>query len=147
MTLRENIVSEAMEWEGTPYHHQARMKGVGVDCVGLPIGVARALGLVPPAFDVAPYGRVPDGATLLRLCHQHMQPVPLADVQAGDVLVQRLHPTLPPQHMGIVVPHRAGLALLHAFGTADGKGRVVLQRLAPHHLALAVEAFALPGVA
>ncbi len=25
-------VQEALTWLGTPYHHQGRIKGVGVDC-------------------------------------------------------------------------------------------------------------------
>ena len=36
-----DIVTEARTWVRTPYHHQARLKGVGVDCAGLVIGVAR----------------------------------------------------------------------------------------------------------
>ncbi len=30
--IRENIVNEAMQWIRTPWHHQANIKGVGVDC-------------------------------------------------------------------------------------------------------------------
>jgi NlpC/P60 family putative phage cell wall peptidase len=32
MSLRDQIVAEARTWIGTPYHHEARLKGVGVDC-------------------------------------------------------------------------------------------------------------------
>lgn len=34
------IICEAWEWIGTPYHHQARLKKVGVDCAQLVLGVA-----------------------------------------------------------------------------------------------------------
>lgn len=30
--LRASIVAEAESWRGTPYHHQGRVKGAGVDC-------------------------------------------------------------------------------------------------------------------
>ena len=40
MDNRLRIVLEAHEWVGTPYHHQARVKGVGVDCAQLVAGVA-----------------------------------------------------------------------------------------------------------
>lgn len=40
MENRIRIVLEAFEWVGTPYHHQARVKGVGVDCAQLVAGVA-----------------------------------------------------------------------------------------------------------
>lgn len=45
----ENIVRIAQSWVGTPYHHQASLKGVGCDCVGLVRGVYRELyGVEPP---------------------------------------------------------------------------------------------------
>lgn len=44
---REEVVAEALTWEGTPYHHHARIKGVGVDCAQLPAAVYEAVGLIP----------------------------------------------------------------------------------------------------
>ena len=44
---REDVVQEALSWEGTPYHHHARIKGVGVDCAQLPAAVYEAVGLIP----------------------------------------------------------------------------------------------------
>lgn len=29
---RDAVIAEARSWIGTPFHHQARIKGVGVDC-------------------------------------------------------------------------------------------------------------------
>jgi hypothetical protein len=43
----EAIVTEARAWMGTPYHHHARIKGVGVDCAQLLCEVYEAVGLVP----------------------------------------------------------------------------------------------------
>ncbi len=40
---RAAIVAEAWSWIGTPYRHQASLKGVGCDCLGLIRGVWRAL--------------------------------------------------------------------------------------------------------
>jgi len=44
--VRARIVAEAREWIGTPYHHRARIKGVGVDCAQLLIGVYAAAGVI-----------------------------------------------------------------------------------------------------
>ena len=33
--MRLHIVALARAWIGTPYHHQASVRGVGTDCVGL----------------------------------------------------------------------------------------------------------------
>lgn len=43
---REEVVKEAMSWLKTPYHHQARVKGAGVDCANLPAAVYEEVGLV-----------------------------------------------------------------------------------------------------
>jgi len=51
---REQIVQEALTWSGTKYHHQACVKGVGVDCGMFLIGVYCGLGIVPK-FDPRPY--------------------------------------------------------------------------------------------
>jgi NlpC/P60 family putative phage cell wall peptidase len=44
---RQAVVAEALTWLGTPYHHHARVKGVGVDCAQLLCAVYEACGLVP----------------------------------------------------------------------------------------------------
>jgi hypothetical protein len=40
---RPLIVAETRAWIGTPYRHQASLKGVGCDCLGLVRGVWRAV--------------------------------------------------------------------------------------------------------
>lgn len=44
---RDEVVAEAITWELTPYHHKARIKGVGVDCAQFPAAVYEAVGLIP----------------------------------------------------------------------------------------------------
>ena len=39
---REDILAEAASWIGTPYLHQASVKGAGCDCLGLVRGIWRA---------------------------------------------------------------------------------------------------------
>ena len=46
-TQRAAVVAEALTWINTPYHHHARVKGVGVDCAQLLCAVYEACGLVP----------------------------------------------------------------------------------------------------
>lgn len=142
MITREQIVTEARTWLGTPWVHQHRAKGVAVDCAGLVIGVARALGVVADDFDVQGYGRQPDG-TLLDLCDMHLQRIGQADMQPGDVVVVAVERD--PQHMGIVVPyHAAGLAIVHA---ASNAGRVIEHRLIYGAGMLFRRAYRFPGVA
>lgn len=44
---REEVVAEAMTWLRTPYHHRARLKGIGADCAQFPVAVYESLGLIP----------------------------------------------------------------------------------------------------
>lgn len=54
ITQREAVVAEARTWLRTPYHHQGRLKGVGVDCAMLLCDVYHAVGLIPH-LDPRPY--------------------------------------------------------------------------------------------
>lgn len=54
MIDREAIVREAMEWIGTPWHHEAAVRGAGVDCAKLILAVFVNCGLVSP-FEVEQY--------------------------------------------------------------------------------------------
>ena len=144
MTTRTEVVQAARAWLDTPFHHQARLKGVGVDCVGLVIGVARELGLIAPDFDVAAYPRTPDGVSLMHLVNLHMRPLSDdEDMQPGDVVVVRFDRD--PQHLGILGDYRhGGLSIIHA---AAMPGRVIETRLMFSRSMQFVAAFALPGIA
>jgi NlpC/P60 family putative phage cell wall peptidase len=47
MRGREAVIGEAESWLGTPYHHMARLKGVGCDCLTLLIAVYHAADVIP----------------------------------------------------------------------------------------------------
>ena len=107
MTTRAEIVAEARTWIGTPWAHQASLRGVGTDCIGLVGGVAIACGIpegrrwaVDPACKG--YGRMPDPAMLLRACDTYLDRIEIADAGLGDVLVFRPNENVvEPQHFGI----------------------------------------------
>lgn len=143
--LRTAIVAAARAFIDAPFVHQGR-GNEGLDCVGLPICVARALGLVAPDFDVTGYPRQPDGLTLLHLCDRYMTRIYRPDMQPGDVIAIRFEQL--PQHLGIVGDYRhGGLSMIHALGTPDGKGKVVEHHLNAPLMRRFVAAFRLPGVA
>jgi NlpC/P60 family putative phage cell wall peptidase len=43
---RAAVIAEAKTWLGTPYHHMARLKGVGCDCLTLIAEVYERVGIV-----------------------------------------------------------------------------------------------------
>src|SRR5437870_8056418 len=89
---RTAIVAEARAWIGTPYRHQASLRGVGCDCLGLVRGVWRAVCGAEPA-PVPPYS--PDWAEatgreqLADAARRHLVAIEAAQFKPGDVLLFR----------------------------------------------------------
>jgi cell wall-associated NlpC family hydrolase len=116
MTTAAQIVQEALSWKGTPYHHLAAVKGVGVDCAMLVVEVFRSTGLVPADLDPRPY--VPDWhlhrgeEKFIGWLEQFADPVDIG--QAGDVMVWRFGRTY--SHGGILIDAQGGL--IHAYKEA-----------------------------
>lgn len=123
MITREMVVAEALTWEGTPFHHQARLKGAGVDCVGVIIKVAHALGI--SSFDTIDYARQPDPEVMGNLLREHLDPVASeADVRLGDIIWFRVDK---PRHLGIVVSLNP-ITFIHAYERRKIR-RVIVSRL------------------
>jgi NlpC/P60 family putative phage cell wall peptidase len=118
MTTGQDIVNEARTWIGTPFQHQGRVKGRAVDCVGLVVGVARAVGF--EIMDEAGYSRQPFGQLLQSICDA--QGIKVDKPQPGDVLMMRF--IREPQHLAIY----AGDTLIHTHGRV---GKVVEHRIDP----------------
>ena len=102
---RAALVAEARAWIGTPYRHQASLKGVGCDCLGLVRGVWRAV--VGPEPEAAP-PYAPDWAEagrdelLAAAALRHLVAVAPDDIAAGDVLLFRWRAGLAAKHAAIV---------------------------------------------
>ena len=122
--MATDIVTAARGWIGTPYQHQASMKGAGCDCLGLLRGVWRELcGGEPEA--VPPY--TPDWAeakgeeTLREALARHLAPA--TDMAPGCVALFRMAPVCfgrasarggPAKHCGIIAERDGRLTLIHA---------------------------------
>ena len=91
------------------------MKGVGVDCVGLVICLARELGYVEPSFDYTGYARMPDGRVLKEQLGIHLKEIKKDELKPGDIVCVAFD--LHPQHVGVVGDYRhGGLSIIHAAG-------------------------------
>lgn len=113
----QEIVATARTYLGTPFHHQGRLRGTGIDCVGLLVGVATELGLTQR--DNQTYGRQPDGRTLLAELRAELDEISLRVRAPGDVLVfWMLRRQRWPQHIGFATD----VGLLHTY---QHVGRVV----------------------
>jgi len=139
---RAIVVNEARTWVGTPYRHQAKVKGAGVDCVGLCLGVGLALDLLP-TFDreawreFAGYGRLPNPTKMEAGLRRFLVPV-VGAAQPGDWAwmqwATREGRDLP-MHMAMLAYGPSGPSIIHAFAdvgacvehgfTAEWPARVV----------------------
>ncbi|MDQ0448840.1 NlpC/P60 family putative phage cell wall peptidase [Methylobacterium aerolatum] len=99
------VVAEARAWIGTPYHHQASLRGVGCDCLGLLRGVWRFLygtePETPPPY-TATWAEDRGEETLREAARRHLTEIALAESGPGDVWLFRWRPTLPAKHCGIL---------------------------------------------
>lgn len=134
-TERAQVVAEAREWLGTPYHHHGRVKGPqgGVDCLMLLAEVFERCGLV---------ARVEPGSYahdwhLHRSEERYMQgltayatrlPAEQAVPQVGDIALFKFGRTF--SHAGIVsaVPPGGRLGSVELIHAYIGRG-VILSRL------------------
>ncbi len=132
------VVAEAMEWVGTPYRHQASLKGVACDCLGLVRGVWRAV-----------YGQEPEEAgiysrdwaeaggeeRLLAAARRHFEPAD--DFAPGRLVLFRWRAHLPAKHAGILLSDDR---FIHAY---EGSS-VMVSALVPQWRRRIAEIFAFP---
>ena len=103
--MSARVVAATRGWLGTPYRHQASIRGVGADCLGLVRGVWReVVGAEPeimPAYS-ANWAEVDGEETLLQAAGRWMPEVPVPQMQAGDVLLFRMSPGAAVKHCAIL---------------------------------------------
>ncbi|MFV0361190.1 NlpC/P60 family protein [Tropicimonas sp.] len=118
-TKRDDIVGIARSWIGTPYRHQASVRGSGADCLGLVRGVWRTL-----------YGRepetVPDYTADWSEAGQHerlwcaagrnlRQRAAADDFRNGDVLLFRMRADRIAKHVAIAASRGRTWTFIHAY--------------------------------
>ena len=142
MLTEADIVRAARGWIGTPYCHQASLKGVGTDCLGLVRGVWReVMGPEPEAPPAYAPGWAEEGAgeALASAARRHMDEIPYTEFRTGDVLLFRWRPHLLAKHAGIAV---SSTRMVHA----QEQAAVTEIALSPWWLRHVSHAFRFPGV-
>ncbi|WP_281994462.1 peptidase [Ruegeria faecimaris] len=116
--IKQSIVDEARSWLGTPYVHQASVKGVGTDCLGLLRGVWRAvLGHEPEAVPIYSMDwSEPQGEERMwAAARRHLIEKDPAWFSVGDVLLFRMRESGVAKHLGIVSSCRDIPRFIHAY--------------------------------
>jgi NlpC/P60 family putative phage cell wall peptidase len=104
------IVEIARSWIGTPYVHQASLKGAGCDCLGLLRGIWRDLH-GEEAEETPPYSldwaEATAAETLYMALKRHAREIGTTRLEPGDVALFRMLPHGPAKHCGIVAAHKS----------------------------------------
>lgn len=116
-TNEAEILRIARTWLGTPYLHQASLRGAGSDCLGLIRGIWRELyGDEPedtPAY--SPDWGEYDGAELLfHGARRHLLPDDGVE-RVGQVLLFRMRRDAVAKHLGVVSAIGAVPKFIHAY--------------------------------
>lgn len=100
----DRVVEEALSWLGTPYLHQASVKGAGCDCLGLVRGVWRHLyGTEPGPLPIysPDWAENDDAEMLQKAAGKYL--IFGSKPEPGSVLLFRMFPASPIKHCGIMV--------------------------------------------
>lgn len=123
MTTAQQMVAAAEATLRTPYQHQGRIAGLGMDCAGV---LVYALRSVRAHYqDSFGYPRLPYDGMLKKILDAQpcLEPIPRVQLEAGDVVLLRLK--LAPQHLGVYVGDGY---MVHAY---ESVGAVVKEQLGP----------------
>jgi len=109
---RDGVVAEARSWIGTPFHHGARVKGAGVDCLMLLAEVYERAGVachIEPPFYVPDWHLHRDAERYMEGLLFYARPIDGSPL-AGDIALFRFGRTF--SHGAIVVEWPR---LIHAY--------------------------------
>ena len=109
MQSLDDVVAEARSWLDVPWQHQGRTR-LGVDCAGLIVLVAKALGF--SQYDSTSYQRRALGRDFMTHFRANMAQRPVADARPGDVLLFR--DSAFPCHVTILAERGGVPTLIHA---------------------------------
>ncbi len=116
IALAARIVEEARTWRNTPFLHQGRLKGLGVDCAGFIGEVAQNIGIkVDIPHDYRPQE---DGTAMMKMLSKHLDFIETKDAMPGDVLAlcdMALRNPDVPRHLAFVTEIKGGtIFIIHA---------------------------------
>ena len=131
----DDIIAAARACLGTPFVHQGRIPGVALDCAGLIVSVAGAVGA--EYVDHSGYGRNPANGLLESVLDAQPFLERVFDRQPGDVLLMRFAGE--PQHLAIFT----GNNIIHSY---ESVGKVCEHRLADVWAARIVRTYRFKGV-
>ena len=133
--MKNKIMEEACSWIDTRFKHQGRLKksyhhNGGCDCLGLIIGIAKALDLKSltgeklESLDNITYPRLLTSNILQEKLNQILKRVEINDLEIGDVILVEINNW--PQHLAVISSFKPNISIIHSYAQAR---KVVKQHL------------------
>ena len=138
---REEVITEARTWIGTPFQHQGFHKGRGTDCLGLVRTISTSLNLSdyreddPWAAPFKPYKRSPNSHQMRLVLTHYLVSIPVESALPADIYWMVWHNE--PQHLAIV----SDVGIIHAHSQV---GKVVEHSINDEWRNRIVESFRFP---
>lgn len=106
---RSQVIEVAKSYLKTPFVHQGRTRGVGLDCAGFIVVTCQDLGL--PIIDEFGYSRLPSNGLLERVCDSQSiaYKVSITQIEPADILLMKF--INQPQHLAIYT----GNSIIHSW--------------------------------
>ena len=133
----DDILDAARALIGTPFRHQGRIPHIALDCAGLVVAVARAVGA--DYVDQTGYSRSPSGGLLESALDGQpgIARIAIGERAPGDVLLMRFSGD--PQHLAIF----GSGTIIHAY---EAVGEVCEHDMTPNWARRIVRAYRFKGV-
>lgn len=144
--MQHKVIKIARSWLGTPYHHQASLKGIGTDCLGLIRGIWReTLGCEPESIPPysADWSETTGDEVLWCMAKRHLCAKPLEQADLADIILLRMYRGAIAKHMGVVSALHPHPCFIHAY---QGHGVIESPLSQAWHKRI-VARFALPCIA
>lgn len=110
---RDDFVKTCRGYLDTPFRHQGRLPGVGLDCAGVAVCAARECG--EEVADFLAYSRLPSSAVFLETIGKSCDRIRLSESLPGDLLVFEFDAN--PQHLAILT-EASPMYIIHAYTPA-----------------------------
>lgn len=114
---RVEFIAVARSYIGTPFHHQGRLPGVGLDCAGVTVCALQQCAY--SVNDVQGYGRIPSQGLFKQAILAHCSQIAASDILPGDLLLFAFRSD--EQHLAII-SQLDPVMLVHAYSDV---GKVV----------------------
>jgi hypothetical protein len=110
---------------GTPFVHQGRLVGQGLDCLGLLVHVLKEVGSSKANLDNLAYHKIPPKNIMLITCRQHFQEI--TELELGAFVILEIDKN--PSHIAIITDHIDGeFYITHAYYQC----KKVVEHILPH---------------